>query len=151
MLRSYQGEAKAQETINEALHVISLGTNDFIENYYSPLQHGRSEEFTTDEYTDFIVAIAENFFRDIYKLGARKILLIGISAFGCSPEGRVANQENIGECKEDYNMVAQHFNLKLSALVDKLNTELPQLKIVFGNLYDLFLDVVSNPTSYGEY
>jgi hypothetical protein len=47
-------------------------------------------------------------------------------------------------------MVAQKFNLKVRTVVDKLNKELPQVKIVTGNLYDLVLDVISNPTSYGK-
>jgi hypothetical protein len=34
--QKYQGEAKAEETIREAycMHAISLGANDFIENYF---------------------------------------------------------------------------------------------------------------------
>jgi GDSL-like Lipase/Acylhydrolase len=151
MLRSYQGEAKARETIREALHIISLGTNDFILNYYSALGSNRTSEFTTEGYTDFIVAIAENFIRDIYTLGACKIELVGITPFGCLPPERLTNQGYIGACKEDYNMVAQYFNLKLEALVDKLNKELPGMKIVFASVYDLFLNVVYNPTAYGEY
>lgn len=151
MLRSFQGEAKAQATISEALHIISLGTNDFIENYYALIGSNRSSEFTTEGYTDFIVGIAGNFIRDIYKLGARKIELAGISPFGCLPQERVTNQANIGECNDDYNMVAQYFNVKLRAMVDKLNKELPRVKIVFAGVYDLFLDVVRNPTAYGEY
>ncbi|KAJ4763151.1 GDSL esterase/lipase [Rhynchospora pubera] len=149
MLRSFQGEAKASETIREALYIISLGTNDFIENYYAVIGSSRSKQFTTDEYVDFIVGIAENFVRDIYRLGARKIEVAGISPFGCLPQERVTNQDKIGECKEDYNIVAQNFNMKLSIMVDKLNKELFGVKVVFAGLYDLFLDVVRNPKAYG--
>ncbi|KAI4346598.1 hypothetical protein L6164_007480 [Bauhinia variegata] len=34
-LRAYVGEIKANEIINESLHMTSLGTNDFLENYYA--------------------------------------------------------------------------------------------------------------------
>lgn len=33
-LRGYLGEEKANMVLTEALYLISLGTNDFLENYY---------------------------------------------------------------------------------------------------------------------
>lgn len=33
-LRAYVGKDKANEILSEALYLMSLGTNDFLENYY---------------------------------------------------------------------------------------------------------------------
>jgi hypothetical protein len=69
MLRSYQGGARARE-------IISLGTKDLILNYYYVLGSNRTSEFMTEGYTDFIVAIAENFIRNFYKPETCKIELV---------------------------------------------------------------------------
>ncbi|OAY74432.1 GDSL esterase/lipase [Ananas comosus] len=147
-LKSFQGEAKAQETLINALYVMSLGTNDFIENYFT-LPGGRSSQFTVPEYEDFLLAISEGFVRDIHQLGARKLDLTGLPPMGCLPLERVTNRAALGACNEEYNKVAREFNVKLLGLVRKLNEELDGMEIVYGNVYDLLDDVVRNPASYG--
>uniref|UniRef100_J3LAD8 GDSL esterase/lipase n=1 Tax=Oryza brachyantha TaxID=4533 RepID=J3LAD8_ORYBR len=39
-LRSFRGDDAAAETLSEALYIVSMGTNDFLENYYAPAAHG---------------------------------------------------------------------------------------------------------------
>lgn len=148
-LKSFQGEAKAQETLINALYVMSLGTNDFIENYFT-LPDGRSSQFTVPEYEDFLLAISEWFVRDIHQLGARKLDLTGLPPMGCLPLERDANRAAPGDCNEEYNKVAREFNVKLLGLVHKLNAELDGMEIVYGNVYDLLDDVVRSPASYGK-
>lgn len=83
-LRAYLGVGKANEVIGEALYTVSLGTNDFIENYYA-IPGGRQSQFTVQEYQDFLLGIAEDFLKKLYNLGARKISVTGIAPMGCLP------------------------------------------------------------------
>jgi hypothetical protein len=43
-LKEYAGEEKANEIIREALYLVSIGTNDFLENYY--ILPDRQSQFT---------------------------------------------------------------------------------------------------------
>ncbi|XP_010928403.1 GDSL esterase/lipase At2g42990 [Elaeis guineensis] len=147
-LKDYQGEAKAQETISEALYIMSLGTNDFLENYYT-VPRGRRTQYTVDEYQDFLVGIAEGFIRDLYKLGARKLDLTGIPPMGCLPLERATNPASRDACNEMYNRVAWNFNSKLKRLISKLNRELSGMTIIYGDIYYLFLDVIKKPLTFG--
>ncbi|XP_020598781.1 GDSL esterase/lipase At2g04570-like [Phalaenopsis equestris] len=148
-LRSYQGEAKATETIREGLYIISMGTNDFLENYYAV--PGRSSTFTVDEYQNFLIGIAGRFVEEIYALGARKIDLTGLPPMGCLPLERSINfpPSLSDECKQDYNRVARDFNSKLNILMDKLDKEKPDISLVYSNIYDFFDAVLKSPSSYG--
>ncbi|KAF3454032.1 hypothetical protein FNV43_RR04477 [Rhamnella rubrinervis] len=66
-LRDYLGNDEANEVLSEALYLISLGTNDFLENYYWPSSNGvstieRTERILSgndciEEYND----VAKNF------------------------------------------------------------------------------------------
>lgn len=147
-LRDYLGEAKASQTISEALHLISIGTNDFLENYYAI--PGRSAEYNISQYEDFLAGIAEGFVMKLYALGARKISLGGLPPMGCMPLERTRNIMNGHDCEERYNTVAFEFNGKLYNLVANLNKELPGIKLIFSNPYYILLHIIRNPSSYGK-
>ena len=148
-LRNHVGDQKAMEIWTEALYLISLGTNDFLENYYAVPR--RRVQFTVQQYQDFLVGLAENFLREIYSLGVRKISLTGLPPMGCLPLERATNFMHHRECVEEYNNVAVEFNGKLNNMVAKLNQELPGYRILFtAKVYDLFYQIISSPSSYGK-
>lgn len=149
-LKAFVGDAKATYITSEALYLISLGTNDFLENYY--ILPTRRNQFSVDMYEDYLTGLAGKFVRDLYALGARKISLGGLPPMGCLPLERTTNflQGNGGTCNEEYNRVALNFNGKLGALVNNLNQELPSIRVVFSNPYFTLQKIVQNPSSYGK-
>ncbi|XP_077221144.1 GDSL esterase/lipase At2g04570-like [Tasmannia lanceolata] len=146
-LRRYLGTSMANMRMNEALYLISIGTNDFLENYY--IFSGRSSEFTIEKYKDYLIGIAESFVREIYYLGARKISLGGLPAMGCLPLERTINFLSGSDCNEEYNNVAMDFNGKLIVLRDKLGAELPGIMMVYSDVYNIMLEVIQNPSLHG--
>ncbi|XP_037493692.1 GDSL esterase/lipase At2g42990 [Jatropha curcas] len=148
-LRAYIGKQKADTIIREALYLMSLGTNDFLENYYTfPT---RRSQFTIKQYEDFLVRIAGNFIAELYNLGARKISLTGLPPMGCLPLERTTNIMGGHDCLPEYNHVALEFNGKLENLVSYLNKELPGLNLLFTrSVYDRFYDIVRRPRLYGK-
>ncbi|CAJ2653568.1 unnamed protein product [Trifolium pratense] len=146
-LRIHVGKEKANYIISEALYVISLGTNDFLENYY--IFPTRRLHFTESQYQDFLVDIAENFVRKIYSLGARKLSIAGLVPIGCVPLERTINILGDHDCNEKYNNVALGFNAKLENMISKVNKELPQLKALSLNAYDIANDIFTRPSYYG--
>ncbi|XP_009804685.1 GDSL esterase/lipase At4g26790-like [Nicotiana sylvestris] len=146
-LRTYLGDEKANEVISEALYALSLGTNDFLENYYTMPQ--RRSQYTVDQYQTFLIGIAKNFVTNLYNLGARKISLGGLPPMGCMPLERTSNMANGNECLESYNVVAMNFNDKLSGLVIELNKELSGIQVVLSNPYNIMLQMIKKPSIYG--
>jgi phospholipase/lecithinase/hemolysin len=144
-LKLAKGESAASEIIREALYIWSIGTNDFIENYYN--LPSRRVEYTVAEYEAYLLGLAEAAIRRVHALGGRKMDFTGLTPMGCLPAERVGNR---GECNEEYNAVARSFNAKLQELVARLNKDLPGLHLVFAPTYDLLADVVDKPANYGE-
>ncbi|KAK4714089.1 hypothetical protein R3W88_019996 [Solanum pinnatisectum] len=149
-LKAYAGKNKAKYIIKESLYLISIGTNDFLENYYS-MQSQRSFQYTEDQFQDFLLRLAQNFVHQIYRMGARKVSLTGVPPMGCLPLERATNYVggNGDGCNEKYNNVAKHFNVMLSGLVERLNEELPGIRVVFADAYNLLLQMITKPFSYG--
>ncbi|KAI7755221.1 hypothetical protein M8C21_021685 [Ambrosia artemisiifolia] len=119
-LRDHLGDQKANAIISQAVYLTSMGTNDFLENYYT-LSNRRSQ-YTITQYQDYLVTIAESFIKTLYGLGARKVSLGGLPPMGCLPLERTTSFM-IGQgdkCNSDYNNVAMAFNRKLSGLVKRI-------------------------------
>lgn len=146
-LRSHVGVERANEIISEALYLMSLGTNDFLENYY--VFPTRRIHYTVSQYQDFLLSIAENFVRELYALGARKLSITGLVPVGCLPLERATNILGDHGCNEEYNNVALTFNAKLENVIARLNRELPQLKALSANAYSVVSDIIARPSAYG--
>lgn len=146
-LTAYVGKQKAEYIIGEALYLISVGTNDFLENYYT--MPNRRSQYTVDQYQGFVLGLAEKFIKDLYGLGARKIALTGLPPMGCLPLERTTNYMNGGGCMESYNIVAQSFNSKLSNMIKKLNGELRGITLVPSDPYNILLQMIHRPSAFG--
>ena len=147
-LKAYLGEQKANEIVSESLYLMSMGTNDFLENYY--IFSGRSSKYTIRQYEDFLAGIAGNFIKELYSLGARKVSLGALPPMGCLPLERTTNFFGGSDCVEEYNNVAVDFNRKLDNLVGKLNKQLPGMKVVLSNPYFILIHLIQKPTYYGK-
>ena len=148
-LRAYVGKDKAHEILSEALYLMSLGTNDFLENYY--LSPKRQSQFIVQQYEDFLIGLAENFIRELYSLGVRKISLTGLPPMGCLPLERTINILGQNECVETYNNVALEFNGKLNGLVKRLNKELLELRLLSADAYKILDQIIKKPSLYGKF
>ena len=148
-LRARLGPRRAAAVVRGALHVVSIGTNDFLENYFL-LATGRFAQFTVPEFEDFLVAGARAFLARIHRLGARRVTFAGLAAVGCLPLERTANALRGGGCVEEYNQVARDYNAKLLAMLRRLAASRPALKVAYINVYQNMLDLITNPATLGE-
>ncbi|KAL5199797.1 hypothetical protein ABZP36_021000 [Zizania latifolia] len=144
-LRRHAGRAAARRIVRDALYIVSIGTNDFLENYFLFVT-GRFKEFTVGEFEDFLVAQAADFLTAIYRLGARRVSFAGLSAIGCLPLERTLNLLR-GGCIEEYNQVARDYNVKVKAMISSLCSSLPGVKIAYIPVYDDMLNLINNPST----
>ncbi|KAL6603789.1 hypothetical protein ACP70R_044150 [Stipagrostis hirtigluma subsp. patula] len=147
-LRRHVGRARARRIVADAVYVVSIGTNDFLENYFL-LVTGRFAEFTVGEFEDFLVAQAERFLAEIHRLGARRVTFAGLSPIGCLPLERTLNALRGGACVEEYNQVAREYNVKVKAMLQRLRDAHPRLRIAYINVYDDMLNLINNPSTLG--
>ena len=71
----------------------------------------------------------------MYSDGARKIALFGLPQIGCIPDQ--LNQHSTIFCVDSTNKAVQLFNKNLKALVDDLNTNFPDAKFIYINMYSI--------------
>jgi len=92
--------------------------------------------------------------QELYKAGARKFLVYGFPPLGCLPAeitvaGRVGPSE-VG-CEEDLNQIGIDHNIRLLAAFSQLRSDLPGIRILYGDSYTYLYEAFNNPSKYGTH
>ncbi|CAJ2661156.1 unnamed protein product [Trifolium pratense] len=146
-LTKIAGRKKAASIIKGALYILSGGSSDFIQNYYTnPLIN---KFVTPDQYSSYLVDTFSSFVKDLYKLGARKIGVTSLPPLGCLPATRTLFGFHEKGCVTRINNDAQGFNKKMNSTAAKLQKQLPGLKIVVFNIFKPLYDLVQSPSNFG--
>lgn len=144
-LRKLVGKARADFITRNALYIMSMGTNDFLQNYF--LEPARPKQFSLQEFENFLISRFSKDVQAMHRLGAKRLVVVGVPPLGCVPLMKtILNQEE--GCVERLNKVAYQFNAKLSQQLDNLKTNLG-LKATLIDVYGTIQNAVTNPQKYG--
>nr|XP_043610778.1 GDSL esterase/lipase At5g45950 [Erigeron canadensis] len=138
------GARRAQESIQNSVLVLSMGTNDFLQNYY--VEPTRSAKYNVDQYGDYLISLLHGYVKKMHSLGARRLVVVGVVPFGCMP--LVKTLKGTTKCDNEYNNVALSFNLKIQKALATLKTSLG-MKSVYVDAYGLIQRAMQNPKKYG--
>ncbi|KAF8026069.1 hypothetical protein BT93_F2783 [Corymbia citriodora subsp. variegata] len=146
------GKDRTRNIINEALFVISCGTNDFINNYYGlPF---RRQSFTPQMYRRFILNHVKNFTQTLLNQGARRIAVAGLPPIGCLPVVIDLNSGNPFQnrsCIEKFSSVAWNYNKMLQKELGKMEKSTKSVGVVINyiDIYNPLTQIIKAPTSFG--
>ncbi|KAG6533902.1 GDSL esterase/lipase At5g42170-like [Zingiber officinale] len=141
------GEAAADAIIRESAHAIFSGNNDILTTYFFTTIRQRT--FDLPSYINYLVNAAGSFVNELYKLGARRIVVAGVPPLGCVPAARTVGGGENRDCVETYNQAATLFNLELSRSLEQLNVDLFGARIIYLNIYDTVMDLIQHGSDYG--
>ncbi|KAK4347207.1 hypothetical protein RND71_033546 [Anisodus tanguticus] len=144
-LRQMVGAEKARETMKNALYIISMGTNDFLQNYFVELV--RSKQYTVEQYQNFLIHSLFTHVKIIHGQGARRLAVVGVPPLGCEPLIRTIRGDDT-KCDDDLNKVSFSFNLKIKRELQALK-RLFGIKAAFIDIYSSILEAVQNPHKFG--
>ncbi|MCL7051357.1 hypothetical protein MKW94_005779 [Papaver nudicaule] len=133
-----------QNHFAKSLFAIVIGSNDII-NYFKS-GSDLPKQYTPKQFTDLMVATLKDQFKRIYNLGARKFVVIGAGAIGCSPAQRYQN--NTGGCYEETNYWSLQYNEGVKSILQGMKSELT-INYAFLDSYSLLLDFIQKPATYG--
>ncbi|CAN1176436.1 GDSL esterase/lipase LTL1 [Linum perenne] len=142
------GVEQAQRLVRESLVLITLGGNDFVNNYYLVPFSARSRQFALPDYVVYLISEYRKILARLYELGARRVLVTGTGPMGCVPAERAMRGIN-GECSVELQRAAALFNPQLVDLVNSLNSEIGSNVFIAANAHLINMDFVSNPQAYG--
>ncbi|CAA2954096.1 GDSL esterase lipase At5g33370-like [Olea europaea subsp. europaea] len=142
------GEGPTEKLINESLVLITLGGNDFVNNYYLMPLTLRSLQFELRPYVAFLIVEYKKILQRLYELGARRILVTGTGPIGCTP-AELALHSKTGECAEELQFAASLFNSQLVLMIDQLNKKIGYDVFVAVNTNAMHMEYFINPQAFG--
>lgn len=146
-LNEQLGESGTQELLKKSFFSITIGANDFVNNYLlraspTPLQ------YTIAQFQELLLTKFSQQLTNLYNMGARIVAVSSIGPIGCIP-AQLARRSKNGECSESVNKLATDFNAQLKPLLAQLNTQLPGSNFVYAESFDPIFDYRSNPQKNG--
>jgi phospholipase/lecithinase/hemolysin len=140
------GATAAQSIIEEAIYVISTGSNDWINSYYTnPLLQAK---YNREQYHSLITGTISARLQDLYNIGARRIALVGLPPIGCVPF-QMQLYNSGGKCIEEFNNDAMTANAATESLLQTLQPTLPGSALMYLDSYTQLYNAVINPTQFG--
>ncbi|KAG5575080.1 hypothetical protein H5410_055214 [Solanum commersonii] len=142
------GEASTQRLVNQALVLMTLGGNDFVNNYFLVPNSARSRQFSIPDYVPFLIREYRKILMNVYNLGARRVIVTGTGPLGCVP-AELAQRSRNGECSPELQQAAALFNPQLMQMLQGLNRELGSNVFIAANTQQMHTNFITNPQAYG--
>ncbi|EFJ29193.1 hypothetical protein SELMODRAFT_34524, partial [Selaginella moellendorffii] len=143
VLYATMGNHAASQFFAKSIFYISVGNNDVNNFFRSSTNKNRLTSLPADFQANLLARFAQQITR-MHSRGARKFVIVGLSAVGCIP----VNQKN-GQCDEHANEVSVMFNAALDEMLDGLRKSLDGVAIVKPDYYGLMVETMKNPSKYG--
>ncbi|KAM3362965.1 GDSL esterase/lipase [Capsicum galapagoense] len=135
------GDVKASKLIANAFYLISVGSNDFFDQFRYNYNISAAELIF--DLTDTFA----NQLQNLYNLGARKFGIFGIPPIGCCPAIRAVTPG--GACNETLNSYAQIFYNATFNLLQHFSSANPEMNFSLGNSFLMTKGVIDNAAASG--
>ncbi|XP_049931612.1 GDSL esterase/lipase At1g29670-like [Nymphaea colorata] len=134
--------------LSKSIFMFNAGGNDC--SWMCSQANSGDGQCTAQEFLQSLLANFTQQLKAVYGVGARKFVLFGVQAIGCTPFARAASGMKDGYCKEEMNNAAISFNKLLSSsLGDLEKRQMPGSRIVYVDTYKIVRDVFDNPAPLG--
>ncbi|KAG6691196.1 hypothetical protein I3843_10G052800 [Carya illinoinensis] len=156
-LESATGKQRTKILINNALFVVSAGTNDFVVNYFA--LPTRRKSYTVSSYQQFLLQHCKELIRGLWDEGARKVLVAGLPAMGCLPivitlfsnSSTVIHDQLQRRCLEQYSSVARDYNRLLQNDLNFMQLSLASqgARIFYLDIYEALIHMIEDHERFG--
>ncbi|KAF5201169.1 Sgnh hydrolase-type esterase superfamily protein, partial [Thalictrum thalictroides] len=84
----------------------------------------------------------------LYSYGTREFLVAGLGPLGCVPYVIASFGQDPNQYYEHHNEIAVQYSLKIKAMVQQLNQDLPGSYVLYWDVYPLIRQNIDNPSQY---
>ncbi|XP_058077279.1 GDSL esterase/lipase At4g16230-like isoform X2 [Magnolia sinica] len=143
------GMPETLKLLKNSIFSITMGSNDFINNYLMPgVSNGGRNLVSPEAFVDSMITKYRLQLTRLYSLDARKIIVVNVGPIGCIPFEREINPMVGENCVPFPNQLANSFNMKLKSLVMELNLNLEGALFVYADVYRIVSDIIQNFSSF---
>ncbi|PIA63293.1 hypothetical protein AQUCO_00200962v1 [Aquilegia coerulea] len=136
--RSYRNPIERARYLSKSIFFISIGNNDYINNYLQPDNYRSSQIYTPQQFADRLLSHLTLRITNLYLYGARKFVVFNIIRLGCLPAVvDTANPRPTTPCVEDINNLILLYNTKFPRVITSLERTLLGSTFICGDAYNV--------------
>ncbi|XP_020108711.1 GDSL esterase/lipase At4g16230-like isoform X1 [Ananas comosus] len=144
------GMLNAMNLLRNALYSFTIGSNDFINNYLTPVLSVPERAVVSPEaFVESMISKFRQQLTRLYLLDARKIVVANVGPIGCIPFMRDTNPSAGNNCVDLPNQLVQYFNKRLKDLISELSSNLEGSLFLYADVYRIVTDIIENYRDYG--
>ncbi|MCL7042219.1 hypothetical protein MKW94_006862 [Papaver nudicaule] len=147
-LISNRGGEKATELLRNAVFPIVIGSNDFIDNFLTPVI-GSQKYVPQDVFIAQVIDRHQRQLTRLYNLDARFIIIWNVPPIGCMPVERKVNPQYGGKCVDSANEVVSDYNKKLKDMISDLRSNLSEVTLLYVDMYYVLSGLLRHMSDYG--
>ncbi|KAL2532951.1 GDSL esterase/lipase [Abeliophyllum distichum] len=110
-LRNQMEEDEISKYLANALVLMAIGSNDYINNYLMPQIFKSSHLYSPGDFADLLIKQYAGYILEVHNLGLRKFYLVGIPPYGCTPFQLTTGHAPPGQCISSSNNIVEMFQL----------------------------------------
>lgn len=155
LLQLQLGEYGAERFIRSSAVYLSLGKDDYIDLFLGNSSGVALKYFSSQEFASILVTQMVHLIRNLYNANFRKIICMGILPLGCAPRtvwewrNASAGEEDGRGCVKEVNAMVLEYNRMLDDQIVEMNSKLPDVQIVFCDVYQGIMQILAKPRRYG--
>ncbi|KAM7521778.1 hypothetical protein LguiA_011680 [Lonicera macranthoides] len=142
------GPQQTQRLVNGALVLITLGGNDYVNNYFLTPVTARRLQYSLPSFSRYLISEYRKILMRLYDLGCRRVLVTGTGPLGCVP-AELATRSRNGQCAEEPQRAAEIFNPLLIQMIKGLNQQIGSNVFIAANANEMQKNFVNNPQAFG--
>ncbi|KAE8663056.1 GDSL esterase/lipase [Hibiscus syriacus] len=147
-LSALVGSKQAHQLVSQALVLITVGGNDFVNNYYLVPFSARSRQYSLPDYVLFLISEYRELLTKLYKLGAQRVLVTGTGPLVCVSAELATRGNNCG-CSQELQRAASLYNPQLAQMINEVNAVIGKDAFISANTQRMHNDFVSDPQAFG--
>ncbi|XP_024983903.1 GDSL esterase/lipase At5g45670-like [Cynara cardunculus var. scolymus] len=121
--------SQVQKHLNKCIYTVTMGNNDFINNYFLPQYYQTNTLYTPQEYANILVQQYTQQLSKLHQQGARMFGIAGAGYSGCAPAIMTRYKTNV--CVDEVNLAVLEFNTRLVTALKGLESRLFGSKFIF--------------------
>ncbi|KAF7817773.1 GDSL esterase/lipase [Senna tora] len=142
------GAGRTKRLLNGALILITVGGNDFVNNYYLVPCSARSTQYSLPDYVNLLILEYRKLLVRLHDVGACRVLVTGTGPLGCVP-AEMAMRGTNGGCSAELQRAAALYNPQLQRMLQGLNNKFGRDIFIAVNTPLMHNAFLTNPHAYG--
>ncbi|VVB15057.1 unnamed protein product [Arabis nemorensis] len=140
---------RTQRLVSQALVLITVGGNDFVNNYFLVPYSARSRQFSLPDYVRLLISEYKKILMRLYSLGVGRVLVTGAGPLGCAPAELARTTSSNGRCSAELQRAASLYDPQLLQMINEINRKIGKNVFIAANINQMQTDFLSTPRTYG--